>query len=207
MSNSQPSVNSPDGPLGAWHLHDKYTIIEAALLIAGHDPAAFKDVERLPWGERPDGYEAVKTALIKHIEERGDFGIHVGLDRWGRGTDIHRSTVSFTEVRQWLADRGHVEGFFGRKQKIATKTLPGYLDRNHPRYAPKLAAAVAAWEAVEEIAKRHPKSPKTMLSDWLMEHAAKLDLLKDDGTPNREGDRRRCQGGQLAAQRRGATDT
>jgi hypothetical protein len=129
----------------------------------------------------------VKTALVKHIEARGDFGNHVGLDRWARGTDVHRSTVSFDEVRLWLAARGHMTGFFFEKQKIPIAFVPGYLDPSHPRYAPKLAAAVKAWEAVEEIAKKQPKSPKTILGDWLRKHAKELDLLKADGTPNEEG--------------------
>lgn len=55
-------------------------------------------------------------------------------------------------------------------------------------YAPKLAAAVAAWEAVTSDPKRlRGKSPKQALEAWLTEHAAEYDLVNKDGTPNKTG--------------------
>jgi hypothetical protein len=186
MTDTLENTASSKDPLELWYLCRTYSLVQAALLIAGHDPAAFENVEQLTWEKRPKGYEAVKAALVKHIERRGDFGNQVWLDqRSMQGTDLHRSTVSFVEVREWLADHGHVDGFFGRKEK--TKTLPSYLNKRHPRYAPKLAAAVAAWEAIEETAKSRAKSPKNIIRDWLMEHAAEFELLKDDGSLNNEG--------------------
>jgi len=61
---------------------------------------------------------------------------------------------------------------------------PGYLDPTHARYAPKLAAAVQAWIAVDDPKGKHPKQA---LAAWLREHAAKLGLTNDDGKPNEQG--------------------
>ncbi|MGN4956753.1 hypothetical protein ACTG16_12060 [Aeromonas sp. 23P] len=55
----------------------------------------------------------------------------------------------------------------------AEPALPGYLDPNHKRYAPKLAAAVQAWLNYQ------PKpriSTKQSLSNWLTDNAVELGL-------------------------------
>lgn len=56
----------------------------------------------------------------------------------------------------------------------------GYLDPKNPRYAPKLAASVKAWQAVTDPRGR---SPKKALDNWLREHAADFGLMGDDGIP------------------------
>ena len=60
----------------------------------------------------------------------------------------------------------------------------GYLDPLHPRYAPKLAAAVRAWMAAEDSA---GKTPKQALSKWLRENAITFGLMSDEGKPNEQG--------------------
>ena len=60
----------------------------------------------------------------------------------------------------------------------------GHLDPKNPRYAPKLAAAVRAWQAVTDPGK---VSPKKALTKWLREHAAEFGLSDDEGKPNETG--------------------
>lgn len=55
-----------------------------------------------------------------------------------------------------------------------------YLDPKNPRYAPKLAAAVRAWQAVTDPGGHHPKQA---LEKWVREHASEFGLLDDDGNP------------------------
>jgi hypothetical protein len=64
--------------------------------------------------------------------------------------------------------------------------LHEYLDPKHPRYAPKLAAAVLAWQTTGNKALTG-KSPKQALLKWLREHAAEFDLTDEDGKPNETG--------------------
>ena len=59
-----------------------------------------------------------------------------------------------------------------------------YLDPENSRYAPKLAAAVRAWQAVTDPAGRHPKQA---LMKWLRENAAEFGLTDDEGKPNETG--------------------
>lgn len=58
---------------------------------------------------------------------------------------------------------------------------PGYRDITHDRYAPKLAAAIDAWESVTNPQGKHPKQA---LVQWLTENAAKLGLWDKD-KPNK----------------------
>lgn len=61
-----------------------------------------------------------------------------------------------------------------------------YLDPSHERYAPKLAATVAAWTAVGETLSAK-QSPKRQLLKWLRENAAQFGLSDDEGKPNERG--------------------
>nr|WP_275064849.1 MULTISPECIES: hypothetical protein [Bartonella] len=49
-----------------------------------------------------------------------------------------------------------------------------FQDPMHPHYVPKLAAAVAAWEAVSEAAPS--KTVKQTLAEWLRQNADQYDL-------------------------------
>jgi hypothetical protein len=88
-----------------------------------------------------------------------------------------RTTVSLDNLRTWLASRGVTSGFFFPQGT----NEPDYLNPSAPHYAPKLAAAVRAWQLAPVI---HGKSPKECLGKWLREHAAEFGLTKDDGKIN-----------------------
>lgn len=90
--------------------------------------------------------------------------------------DWNLTTVSRDDLVAWLASRGVRTGFFFPDAKPSGE--PEFLDHNNPRYAPKLAAAVRAWQAVTDPGK---KTPKQMLEKWLRENAAKFGLTDDDG--------------------------
>ena len=90
------------------------------------------------------------------------------------------STVNRDDLRSWLSSRGVKTGFF-----FPTATdAPDYLDPSNPRYAPKLSAAVRAWQAVTDPNGKHPKQA---LAKWLREHAAEFRLTDDEGRPNETG--------------------
>lgn len=90
--------------------------------------------------------------------------------------DLWLSTVEVADLKWWLKERGFTSGFFFPM----TNDMPDYLDARNPRYAPKLAAAVRAWEAVTDPG---TTSPKKALDKWLREHAAEFGLTDEDGLP------------------------
>ena len=91
--------------------------------------------------------------------------------------DWASSTVSRDDLIAWLKQAGIQSGFFF---PMATEA-PDYLDPQNPRYAPKLAAAVRAWQAVTDL---NGKTPKQMLMKWLREHAAEFGMTDEEGKPN-----------------------
>lgn len=90
--------------------------------------------------------------------------------------NVYDSTVRVDSLKQWLRYKGFTTGFFFPEPV----ELMDFLDPLNPRYAPKLAAAVRAWQAVTNAGKR---SPKQALDKWLREHAAEFDLTNDEGKP------------------------
>lgn len=94
--------------------------------------------------------------------------------------DWDRTTVLVEDLKAWLWSRGARSGFFFPDEA----NNPDYLNPSHPRYAPKLAAAVRAWLAVNDP---RGKSPKQALTKWLRENAAEFGLSDDDGNPNQTG--------------------
>ncbi len=65
----------------------------------------------------------------------------------------------------------------------ANTDLP-YLDRSHPHYAPKLAAAIHAWNAVGGSTFDGRRSPKQAVTEWLRKHAKEFGLINADGKPS-----------------------
>lgn len=99
--------------------------------------------------------------------------------------DWELTTVATTDLKAWLASRGVVTGFFFPD---VDEKQPGYLEKSHLNYAPKLAAAIRAWEVVtSDTELLRGKTPKQALSKWLNEHAAAYELTNDDGMPNLTG--------------------
>jgi hypothetical protein len=178
--------------LDHWRLCDELSVIQAALLMAGRDPSSEADeVERM--AKRPPGYEAAKTAISNALRRGAITGRLIPLyehdtneNAWSAvedSIDVSSSRVEVDSLRKWLASRGLKTGFFFPEER----DFGDYLDPGHPRYAPKLAAAVQAWRAIEGESAISGKSPKQALMKWLREHAADFGLADEDGKPNETG--------------------
>jgi hypothetical protein len=193
--------------LDYWRMCVDLSVIQCILLIIGVDPKHTElDVET-NLSSRPDGYEAVSTAvknairrgkLRAHVIHQGcDYGwleepispdVEVARTHEGRYValqhepDWHRTTISVEDIRAWLESRNVTGGFF-----FSAKTASvAYLDANHKHYAPKLAAALEAWQAVDsDPSLTRNRSVKEALTIWLNKSAARFGLVKEDGTPNK----------------------
>lgn len=111
------------------------------------------------------------------ITEEAEFdmnGNHIGFI--DNSIDPYRSTIKVESLKQWLKYKGFTSGFFFPEPVMTMD----FLDPFNSRYAPKLAAAVSAWQAVTHSGK---KSPKQALDKWLREHAVEFGLTNDDGKP------------------------
>ena len=96
----------------------------------------------------PDEIEKRKTWLIKEetpgvvrIDSNTPAEYEIGpVFICDKDPNWHYSTVMVDDLREWLRGRGISSGFFFTEPKSQRE----YLDRQHERYAPKLAAAVVA---------------------------------------------------------------
>jgi phosphohistidine phosphatase SixA len=193
-ANSQPTKLAKSEGLEIWRLCRHYTIVQAALLVAGHDPAMAAQVERLQPEDRPTGYEAAKHALEQALRKDPDMGRTVHLDQSQRyhaiddPIDLEKSTIWASNLQTWLSKHGFKTAFFfDADNKTPSDGRPDYLDPDHPRYAPKLAAAVLAWEACDDTAATNRKSAKQALTVWLKQNAAQFGLADEQGNLNTEG--------------------
>jgi hypothetical protein len=142
-------------------------------------------------GARDYGYAEymadVEASEAEYVEVRGS--TLEGDERLAPGRafvykvdpDWSLTTIALDDLRAWLRTRGITTGFFFANSAEAG---PHFLSREHPRFAPKLAAAVRAWEAIQDPGGKHPKQA---LMKWLREHASEFQLSDDDGKPNEQG--------------------
>ena len=177
--------------LDYWRLCDELSIVQAALLLAECDPSGGDGyAEAWDMDKRPKGYEAAKTAITNAFRRGAikgrlipNYEYDINGNQCGAIEDsinLVESRVEVESLREWLATRGIRTGFF-----FPTATdAPDYLDPKNSRYAPKLAAAVRAWQSVTDAGGKHPKQA---LAKWLREHAAEFGMTDDEGKPNETG--------------------
>ncbi|NLE23728.1 MAG: hypothetical protein GX625_00050 [Clostridiaceae bacterium] len=196
-----------------WKLCDSFTVVQAALLIVGENPAISQGyvLTNQPM-DRPDGFDAAFAALTNAINQgklRATIRRDARVSGWdefpapgeGVGTDEQGETIYYKpypdwnltmvtreDLTEWLFNRNFKPPSFFEQQTTnnSPNSLPGYLDKNHAHYSPKLAAAVRSWEAVTADPKynNNGKTAKTNLTNWLTSHAGEFGLVKEDGEIN-----------------------
>jgi hypothetical protein len=188
----QSTPGSTDPHLEIWRHCRHYTVAQAALLIAGHNPANAVSVERLQPEERPPGYEGAKHAIEQALTRDSEMGRVVHLDPTQRYTsvtdriDVQNSVVWASSLKAWSLTRGIPTRFFS-SPPAPRSDVPSYLDPLHSKFSTKLAAAVRAWEAVSKAEVPTRVSPKRDLTNWLTMHASELGLMDKSGKPNTRG--------------------
>jgi hypothetical protein len=168
--------------LNRWKLAGQLNAYQIALLIAGYDPAEFEDqYEKWPDEVKLD-ISAYLTA-IKNAAKSGSVVFKEVTYEWNNegSTDWYSSIINIDSLREWMRSRNFSDGFF-----VASETkLDGLADPEGKFYAPKLAAAVRAWnEVTATFDAQSGKTPKKALDIWLRNHAAEYGLTNKNGNPN-----------------------
>lgn len=181
-----------------WKLSTKVTVFQAIMLILDIDPDTYtsknySDFVSLGLEENKTGYGAIKSALIEAIQEKALPAKIVEEKTSSDGesfysvkgsVDIDETKIDLMQVKNFLVSRNFKSDFF-----LGLDNEPlGYLNRQHPCYAPKLAAAVSVWLAVTQEGKYKTQgTPKQHMEKWLRENASRFGLAKDDGNANEKG--------------------
>ena len=181
-----------------WRLCDEVSVLQAAVLIVEENPSEYRSLRVDSDLDSPEGFYPAFTALcnairgkrlkasIEHDAQEAEHYAQYGRDypEFVPSIDWEKTTVYIEDVRAWLRSRGIKSGFFFPQATDA----PDYLDSSHSNYAPKLAAAIDAWQAVNEnpvLCKG--TTVKQALQIWLRKNANEYGLTKDDGSPNEQG--------------------
>lgn len=169
-----------------WRLCEELTVFEAAFLQIGLEPDGSEahDIIYRSKDKPPFGYQPAVMAISRALEKGSINGrvvreLYPNEDEVPHSVNIHSSLVNVDSLKSWLSQRGVTSGFFFPDPPTSAE----YLNTDHPRYAPKLAAAVSGWLAVEDESLLKAKRPKQALVKWLNEHAHKFGLTDDDGSP------------------------
>ncbi|EJF82594.1 hypothetical protein MCU_01391 [Bartonella elizabethae Re6043vi] len=178
-----------DDSLDYWGLSDTLTLVNAALLIAGINPAKCRFENRsclLESNIYDDNNNKLLSAKFRAVYSSILLAANsesLRIYSWDRD-DESQTTVKVEELRQWLFLRDFYPEFFFPKNDSGNIKDQKYAfqDQNHPHYAPKLAAAVAAWEAVSEAAPS--TSVKATLAQWLQENGK--EYVKKNGEITKE---------------------
>lgn len=164
--------------LTLWRAREKATIWQVSFLVMGINPPDVLPDE----GEKPETYNDMKNLLIAAVRDKAlpcdDDDV----------LDAQNKLVRLADVDTFFAKK-HISGpFFNGSFMTAEQRAEPYLDPSHPHYAPKLAAAIAAWMAVfSDKTRLKGKTPKQAIEGWLKENADKYGLTKEDKTPNELG--------------------
>ncbi|MCZ2203321.1 hypothetical protein [Bartonella sp. A05] len=184
-----------------WRASPFFTLWQAAALVVGINPARyqFSELEN-PANSLICDMDGVQLSLSKIGQFRAMYNSIVNAgkeniltvkwewkkDDWDYQQYVHKlsdSSVGVRDLEGWLRWNDISSQFFFSELDVRETKDQGYafLDPNHLRYAPKLAAVVAAWEAVIEA--ERGKTVKKTLESWLTRNAAQYDLLDKNGKP------------------------
>jgi hypothetical protein len=166
-----------------WKLCDELTVVQAALLVAGHNPSNHTEVEGWISTRQPEGYPATRHAIMAAIEAKRIKG-SIGYFRNDIDGDEYvspiASKVDVDSLKEWLIEKGLTKHFFF----FPENKISEFLDKEHPRYSLKLAAVVNAWNWLDTQGKLENRTPKQATQKWLRKHAAEFGLCDEDGKPN-----------------------
>ena len=167
-------------------------VVQATLLIIGKNPSdESRDLEKF---DKVKGFDAVFCAITQAIineklnarfrseayELHGFVTVGEGerFDRlaisdcnetcriaYKKKPNWHLTTIAVDDLKAWLLTLNYKPAFFFDEQQ--QNNVPNYMNPNHPRYSPKLAATVKVWQAMEDENLLLKTTPKKAMDDWL----------------------------------------
>jgi hypothetical protein len=173
----------------ALKLADTLSIATAACCIVGISPSSMFRVnsrdfhliigdsntnELLPTAQTNTVVDAICNAITTGKLETA----HLERPDWEHSgeTDyvIWETLIDVDELKRWLLSRNCKPPFFFGADASNT---PDYLEPKNPNFSPEIAAAIKAWEAIQDSELRKGKSAKTAATEWLETNYRELGLI------------------------------
>lgn len=174
------------------NLYTEFSIHEAALLLAGHDPEDFVEVPESHLPRLASNYCRTRDAITRAVETgRLEAARSEWLDN-GFGSRstlcIYGTLIAVENLDAFATGAGNPCPAFSRQRNLSAR-----MDAACPTYPPKLDAANKAWAAVtSDPTLLRGKSPKQAMTKWLTDNAAECGLINKHGKLNQTGIREIC---------------
>ena len=176
-------------PSPAWLLAKEVSLIEATLLVLDIEPQGIAhEVEFFFEVQKPRHYVAMRNSVYQALVGKKLDGnvvpagestpVHEAEENISQA-DLEKTKINMGSLRKWVAQTKFPSSFFDSNDG----GTPEYRDPSHPRFAPKLAAAIEVWEAFEELPDSGGR-PKQRMENWLRAHAERLSLTLPNGDVN-----------------------
>jgi len=138
-------------------------------------------------GEDEEGYVNYDALLVgagstlrTNVQTKDDPWGRFGAVFFVKEPDWSHTKVEVDELTAWMDRRHFWPPFF-----FPEGTTEGFRDPEHPRYSPKLACAIGAWEAVER--NKSNMSVKATIVEWVTANAVTFGMVEADGVPSATG--------------------
>lgn len=184
-----------------WRLCDPLSLEDAAALLAGYDPEEINrqqndtgfdqnhpflytmetSLRNAVLSNRLQVMRRVSTGKYHHIRMAGDES-----EGWWEPVDelsLSGTLVAVDDLKNWLTSMGVDGGFFFTEHEGIEpgSNRPDPMNKNSKFYAPKLAAAIEAWETLQQDPKLQDANAVVKeATDWLTENAERLNILWTD---------------------------
>ncbi len=172
-----------------WKLADELNVYQISLLIAGFDPSEFEKDGFADWPQEVRLEISPFVHATKNAARSEKFRFKEVQSQSYNETEIdwYESLINIDSFCDWLRSRNFTDGFF-LPHFLPNKESDRLLDSSSDFYAPKLVAAVRAWNEVTSSPEAlNGKTPKKALEIWLRKHANEYGLTNKDGNPNELG--------------------
>jgi len=89
--------------------------------------------------------------------------------------DWKKTMIAVQDLKAWLQSKGVFPDFFFPKGDPDS-----FMNKDHPRYSPKLACAISAWRTIRSPGKN--RTAKQTVEAWVTANGVNYGLANDDGT-------------------------
>lgn len=171
-------------PIDFWKFHDVLTARESVLLMLNCDPTDYLNYSD---DNISNEFRTILGALKKDIRSariesniNHDYNLN-GYSHNEPEIDWDTTTIWVSELRRWLLSKNFKPSFFFSEET----STPNYLNKNHLRYSPKLAATVKVWLAMEDDNLMRGKTPIIAMESYLTNNYKEFELIhKQDSLKN-----------------------
>jgi hypothetical protein len=194
-----------------WNLAETLNVYQMALLSVGYNPAEYEDFHHGNWPKQVRIDTAAYLSTIKNAVLTGKIECEREYNQndFDRDVNWYASLIDVQSYTRWLKERNHDDNFFNCAFFGTDESdLDRLLTPSGEYYAPKLAAAVRAWQAGNRSPRSHSwKITEARPGNLATKTCQRVRTHQQRRQAQRTGHRRSLQSCELEATGRGKPNT